>query len=245
MRYRPFGTHRHGRLGAFAGLNGDNDRREAADWRDLIHAGVRGRRQRLRDRQSVAGADARLRRGRRGGEALAAVRGPARSSRASRPAACAAGSSRRSLRTRPGVSRPCSPLDRRRRAGFEDAAGRRHALLKDEPTRSGGSALPGPGELIDEHVDFGLFDAVVTPFNLLSGWRDRNLVRRSLERADGRHRLDPCPAELDAMVETAEAQGQAAAGSSAPKPLAGAGTYAFLKHDATAGPPSRSASPTR
>jgi aryl-alcohol dehydrogenase-like predicted oxidoreductase len=88
-------------------------------------------------------------------------------------------------------------------------------------------AVAGAGELIEEDADSGLFDAIFTPYSLLSGWRDRNLVRRSLERQMGVIACDSCPAELAELMEAAQTQAKPGWFKKA-KPLAGAGTYAFL-----------------
>lgn len=42
--------------------------------------------------------------------------------------------------------------------------------------------VSGAGEQFDEHVASGLFDAMATPFNLASGWVERNRVRAAIGR---------------------------------------------------------------
>ncbi len=101
------------------------------------------------------------------------------------------------------------------------------AILLKEADVARRLAVAGAGELIEEDVESGLFDAVVSPFSLLSGWRDRNLVRQSLERQMGVIGCDPCPEELEAMMESAQARARPG-WFKRPKPLAGVGTYAFL-----------------
>lgn len=89
-------------------------------------------------------------------------------------------------------------------------------------------AICGAGEAIEEPVRSGVFDAVVTPFNLLSGWRERHLIRTVLERQMGVIGCDPCPDLLGGLVDDAEAAskpGRFKRGA----PLAGVGTYAFLQ----------------
>lgn len=83
-------------------------------------------------------------------------------------------------------------------------------------------------DLMDADVDSGLFEAILTPYSLLSGWRDRNLVRRALEAQLGVIGCDPCPDELESMMETAQAKTKPGWFKPRPKPLAGVGTYAFL-----------------
>jgi len=90
-------------------------------------------------------------------------------------------------------------------------------------------AISGPGEAIEEPVRSGLFDAIVTPFNLLSGWRERHLIRTVLERQMGVIGCDPCPDMLGGMVEEAEAVSKPGWGRKRASPLAGVGTYAFLQ----------------
>jgi aryl-alcohol dehydrogenase-like predicted oxidoreductase len=89
-------------------------------------------------------------------------------------------------------------------------------------------AVAGPGELLVDHLPIGLFDAVVTPFNLLSGWRERNLVRTALESQLGVIASDSCPPALLALAEQAKQETKAGLFKRA-EPLAGAGSYAFLK----------------
>ena len=89
-------------------------------------------------------------------------------------------------------------------------------------------AIAGEGAAIEEPVNSGVFDALITPFNLLSGWRERNLIRTALERQLCVIGAEPCPLELtelvdDAVVATKPGWFKRAA------PLAGVGTYAFLK----------------
>jgi aryl-alcohol dehydrogenase-like predicted oxidoreductase len=88
--------------------------------------------------------------------------------------------------------------------------------------------VAGHGDALEADMESGFFDAVITPFNLLSSWRDRNLVRRALESQLGVISCDSCPVELEALVEAAEAETKPG-WFKKPKPLAGAGTYAFLQ----------------
>lgn len=89
-------------------------------------------------------------------------------------------------------------------------------------------AVAGPSDdLLDADVDSGVLDAILTPFSLLSGWRDRNLVRRALESQMGVIGCDPCPDALESLMESAQAKAKPG-WFKRPRPLAGVGTYAFL-----------------
>jgi aryl-alcohol dehydrogenase-like predicted oxidoreductase len=101
------------------------------------------------------------------------------------------------------------------------------AILLKEADLTRRLAIAGAGELVAEDVDSRLFDAVITPFSLLSGWRDRNLVRRALELGMGVIGCHPCPAELESLMESAQAKTKPG-WFKRPPPLAGVGTYAFL-----------------
>ena len=61
-------------------------------------------------------------------------------------------------------------------------------------------AIAGSGDLLVNHVEDPLFDALVMQFGLMSGWRDRNLVRTALERQMAVMSYDPYPTQLDQMV---------------------------------------------
>jgi aryl-alcohol dehydrogenase-like predicted oxidoreductase len=88
-------------------------------------------------------------------------------------------------------------------------------------------AAVGSGEQLEPFVAEGFFDAIVTPFNLLSAWRDRHLIRTALERQMGVIVCDPCPEELAPMIEQARAAAKPGFFKRT-HPLAGAGSYAFL-----------------
>src|ERR1700761_1184134 len=62
-------------------------------------------------------------------------------------------------------------------------------------------AVAGTGDLLAEHVEDPLFEALVMPFGLTSGWHDRNLVRSALARQMGVMSYDPCPVQLTEMVK--------------------------------------------
>lgn len=222
MRYRPFARTGMAVSVLSMELNGEDDRRKPIDWRDLIHAGFE---EGINAFEIVNPSPALIDGFAEGAEAVkrsllfvalrvpAAVEGPR----------LAPWVEQAILRTRLEYFDILTLTAGSSRAEDLLAA----AILLKEADRVWRLGVEGSGALIDEDVDFGLFDAVFTPFNLLSGWRDRNLVRRSLEQQMGVVACDPCPAELEAMVETAEAKVKPG-WFKRPKPLAGAGTYAFL-----------------
>lgn len=89
-------------------------------------------------------------------------------------------------------------------------------------------AVAGPGELLHEHIEDPLFDALVLPFGMTSGWRDRNLVRTALERQMGVIAYDPCPSHITATAK--EDHKQTRGGwFKRPDPLKSAGSHAFLQ----------------
>jgi aryl-alcohol dehydrogenase-like predicted oxidoreductase len=89
-------------------------------------------------------------------------------------------------------------------------------------------AVAGDGEALLDHVEDPLFDALVMPFGMMSGWRDRNLVRTALERGMGVMAHDPCPPQVTAMAkeDTKQTRG---GWFKRPDPLAAAGSHAFLQ----------------
>jgi aryl-alcohol dehydrogenase-like predicted oxidoreductase len=89
-------------------------------------------------------------------------------------------------------------------------------------------AVAGPGELLVDHVEDPLLDALVMPFGLLSGWRDRNLVRTALERQMGVMSFDPCPVQLTEIAKEERKQAKGGWFKRA-DPLATAGSHAFLQ----------------
>jgi aryl-alcohol dehydrogenase-like predicted oxidoreductase len=88
-------------------------------------------------------------------------------------------------------------------------------------------AIAGAGDVMLEPVRSGAFDALVTPFNLLSGWRERNLIRTALERQMGVIGLDACPPAVAELTKGARAESKPGWFKRA-NPLAGVGTYGFL-----------------
>jgi aryl-alcohol dehydrogenase-like predicted oxidoreductase len=89
-------------------------------------------------------------------------------------------------------------------------------------------AVAGAAAAIEASMTSGVFDAVITPFNLLSGWRERHLIRMALESQLGVIGTDPCPVALAERVDDAVDAAKPGWFKRAPA-LAGVGTYAFLK----------------
>ncbi len=84
--------------------------------------------------------------------------------------------------------------------------------------------VAGEDDSVDHHIASGAFDLVSTPFNLTSGWRERNRMRAAVACDMAVFGSRPFPKEL-------HKQAQADAAKAAPSrrsPLAGSGTYAFL-----------------
>jgi aryl-alcohol dehydrogenase-like predicted oxidoreductase len=88
-------------------------------------------------------------------------------------------------------------------------------------------AVAGAGDLLAEDIEADHFDAIVTPFNMLSSWRDRNMVRKALERQMGVIACEPFPPALAGLLEATHDETKPGWFKKA-KPLAGMGTYAFL-----------------
>jgi aryl-alcohol dehydrogenase-like predicted oxidoreductase len=223
MRYRPFGHTGIAVSALSLALNGDDDRRKADEWRGLIHAafeeGVNSF-ELVRPSQALLDGFA---------EGAAAVK-----------------------RTLLFVALRADPaLEGRRLEGWvADVIGRAGVgelnlltLQADAPEFEGALvaalrlkdlnlvrriAVAGDGDSLAEHIQDPLFDAVVTPFGLLSGWRDRNLTRTALERQMGVIACDPCPPEIMSLAKEAHAETKPGMFQRA-DPLKGAGTYAFLQ----------------
>jgi aryl-alcohol dehydrogenase-like predicted oxidoreductase len=87
--------------------------------------------------------------------------------------------------------------------------------------------VAGPGEVLQEHVEDPLFDAIELPFGIASGWRDRNLVRMALERQMGVIGVDPCPAQVTTVAKEDHKDVRGGWFKRA-EPLRGAGSHAFL-----------------
>jgi aryl-alcohol dehydrogenase-like predicted oxidoreductase len=223
MRYRPFGRTGIAVSALSLALNGDNDRRKASDWLAIIHSALEhGVNAFEISRPSPALLSGLA-------EGIAAVR---------RALLFVA------LRADPGMSgrKLDGWVNEVIAAGglgeinlftidaesteFEEAlvAGLR---LKDlEQVRR--LAIAGPCELLVDHVEDPLFDALVMPFGLLSDWRDRNLVRTALARQMGVMSYDPCPEQLTEMVKDENKQAKTG-WFKRPEPLAATGSHTFLQ----------------
>jgi len=89
-------------------------------------------------------------------------------------------------------------------------------------------AVCGPCALLEQHVEDPLFDALVIPFGMLSGWRERNLVRVALGRQMGVMSYDPCPAQLTEIAKEERKQAKGGWFRRA-DPLSTAGSHTFLQ----------------
>jgi aryl-alcohol dehydrogenase-like predicted oxidoreductase len=222
MRYRPFARTGMAVSALSLKLNGQDDEREAADWRDLTHAafeeGV--------NTFELARPSAALMRG--FAEGVAAVK---------RSLLFIGLRLDAGLEGQGVIDWADEVLEATGLEEFnlvtvdvgETASGTvvpAMRWMKDEGMTNR-IAVAGPGELLEEPVQLGLFDAVITPFHLLAGWRERHLVRVALEKQMGVISCEPCPPAIAPLIEDAKAKGKGGWFKKAP-PLAGAGSYAFL-----------------
>jgi aryl-alcohol dehydrogenase-like predicted oxidoreductase len=222
MRYRPFAQTGIAVSGLSLSLNGASHERTEADWRDLVHGAFEEGVNSFEVAQPTPAVLAGM------AEAIGAVR---------RSLLFV------SLRLQPGLAPQTieSWVE-----GVIAAAGLGELNLltsSAEPAELGPAVAPmqrlkdrklvkslgaaGSEEQLEPFVAEGFFDAILTPFNMLSAWRDRHLIRTALERQMGVIVCDPCPEQLAPMVE----QARSAARPGFFKrmhPLAGAGSYAFL-----------------
>ncbi|HWF75617.1 MAG TPA: hypothetical protein VN694_00445 [Caulobacteraceae bacterium] len=222
MRYRPFAQSGIAVSVLSLELNGENDRRKPGDWRDLVHAAFE---EGVNAFEIVSPSPALMTGFAEGVEAVkrsllfiglradASIDGPRFQAWVRQVIAEGRLDYVDMLALNAGATRAEEVL----------AA----AILLKEADVARRLALAGSGELVEEDVASDLFDAIITPFNMLSGWRDRNLVRQSMERQMGVIGRDPCPAALAALMESAQQKTKPGWFKKAP-PLAGAGTYAFL-----------------
>lgn len=109
------------------------------------------------------------------------------------------------------------------------------ALATLRALRSAGTVrflgVRGETDAIDGYMASGAFDILATPFNLTSGWRERNRLRTASARDMAVIGYDAYPRDFHAA---ATAAAKAAKGQGGWKnPLAGAGSYGFL--DSTRG----------
>ena len=224
MRYRPFAQTGIAVSVLSLELNGENDRRKPGDWRDLVHAAFE---------EGVNAFEI-------ASPSPALMTGFAEGVEAVKRSLLFIG-----LRADPDVEGQRFQAWVRQviaegRLDYVDLlvlnAGATRAeetlaaailLKEDRVAHRLAVAGDGAGELVEEDVASGLFDAIISPFSLLSGWRDRNLVRQSMEQQMGVIGRDPCPQALESLMESAQQKAKPGWFKKAP-PLAGAGTYAFL-----------------
>jgi aryl-alcohol dehydrogenase-like predicted oxidoreductase len=109
------------------------------------------------------------------------------------------------------------------------------ALAALTELKAGGAAnlvgVAGEDDALDAYISTGAFDVLACPFNLTSGWKDRNRVRTAVERdmavigyrayPEGFHR---------SAIAASQAKRDAAAQAKKDRagPLTGMGSYAFL-----------------
>jgi aryl-alcohol dehydrogenase-like predicted oxidoreductase len=222
MRYRPFARTGMAVSVLSLELNGEDDRRKPADWRDLVHAAFE---------EGVNGFEL-------VNPSPALTAGFAEGAEAVRRSLLFIG-----LRADPAIEGQnlqawVRQVIAEAHLDYLDLLAMNAGVTQDEELLAAAIllkeadavrhlAVAGAADLIEADVESDLFDAIVTPFNMLSGWRDRNLVRRVLERQMGVIGCDPCPEELASLKESAEARAKPGWFKRA-KPLAGVGTYAFL-----------------
>jgi aryl-alcohol dehydrogenase-like predicted oxidoreductase len=222
MRYRPFAQSGMALSVLSLELSGEDDRRKSADWRDLVHAAFE---EGVNAFEIVSPSPA-------------LMTGFAEAVEAVRRSLLFIG-----LRADPSVDAPRFQAWVRQviaegRLGYIDMLALNAGVTANEELLAAAIllkeadvvrrlAVTGSGELIEEDVVSDLFDALITPFCLLSGWRDRNLVRQSMERQMGVIGRDPFPHALEALMESAQQKAKPGWFKKAP-PLAGVGTYAFL-----------------
>ena len=89
-------------------------------------------------------------------------------------------------------------------------------------------ALAGDADAIEGIGEAGIFDALVTPFNLLSGWRERRLIRAAGDRQLAIIGCDPFPAETPDLIRNARQQQKKGGWFVRREALAGVGSYRFL-----------------
>jgi aryl-alcohol dehydrogenase-like predicted oxidoreductase len=85
--------------------------------------------------------------------------------------------------------------------------------------------VSGSDESTDAYISSGAFEILATPYNLMSGWKERLRLRAAIERDMAVIGYDYHP---KLAREWAHAQRSSALARSHHNPLAGAGSYAFL-----------------
>jgi aryl-alcohol dehydrogenase-like predicted oxidoreductase len=223
MRYRPFARTGMALSVLSLELNGEDDRRKPGDWRDLVHAAFE---EGVNAFEIVSPSPALMTGFAEGVEAV---------KRSLLFVGLRADASIEAARFQAWVRQVIAEGH----LGYIDLLALNAGATRDEDLLAAAIllkeadvarrlAVAGSGELIEEDVASDLFDAIITPYSLLSGWRDRNLVRQSMERQMGVIGCDPCPPALEALMQSAQQKAKPGWFKKAP-PLAGAGTYAFLR----------------
>lgn len=222
MRYRPFGRTGMAVSVLSLELNGGDDRRTPAAWRELVHAAFE---EGVNAFEVISPSPA-------------LMSGLAEGLEAVKRSLLFIG-----LRAPPSLDAPrlrawVRQVIAEGRLGYVDmlalnaGATRAEALLAAaillrEAGVVRGLAVAGAGDIIEEDIASDLIDAIITPYSLLSGWRDRNLLRQSMELQIGVIGCEPCPQALETLLESAQ-QETKPGWLKKPPPLAGVGTYAFL-----------------
>ena len=93
--------------------------------------------------------------------------------------------------------------------------------------------VAGSDEAMDTHISLGVFDLLVLPFNLTSGWRERRRLIEAQKRDMAIVGYDPWPEAFRPKGGPDQPRPSLLARAFRPRPadpLAGVGTYAFLDH---------------
>ncbi|MFI4976915.1 MAG: aldo/keto reductase [Caulobacterales bacterium] len=93
--------------------------------------------------------------------------------------------------------------------------------------------VAGECDVVEDHVLSGRFDALVCPYSILSGWRDRRMIREAVDQQMAVMGSDPFPERVRAVIQAPKPKPKVG-WFSKPKydPLDGVGTYAFLTETA-------------
>ncbi len=108
-----------------------------------------------------------------------------------------------------------------------DLADEISALRAQGLTRRTGVA--GEFDAVEDLVLSGQFDALACPYSLLSGWRDRRMIREAVDRQMAVLGYDPFPERVRAVIQAPKPKPKVG-WFSKPKhgPLDGVGSYAFM-----------------
>jgi aryl-alcohol dehydrogenase-like predicted oxidoreductase len=223
MRYRPFGRASMAVSALSLVLDGEDDERSAADWRELVHAAFE---QGVNSFEIVRPSPAILQGVAEGAAAVARhlLFVTLRVQSVDDPAQLA-----RDVADVIGTAR-LGRIDLLNVEASEDMPRGVPAVmraLRDQKIAAW-LGVAGAHDLVERHVAAGGYDAVTTDFNLLSGWRERHLLRTAMDRqlaVVGCHPFPPHAAELADQDRDAKKKGWFAK----PSPLAGVGSYAFLQ----------------